>query len=87
MRSKVVVVTFWATWCAPCAYSLPKLEALRIKVGGRLEVLGVSVDDEEDDRRFSTPDLKAATGREGVCGEGTTGIPCADAGVDAGDGG
>ena len=30
---KVVVLTFWATWCAPCRKELPILDNLQAKVG------------------------------------------------------
>ncbi len=32
-RGKVVLIDFWATWCHPCARSLPKYEALQAKLG------------------------------------------------------
>jgi cytochrome c biogenesis protein CcmG/thiol:disulfide interchange protein DsbE len=50
LRGTVVLVDFWATYCAPCKRSLPKLDALRAKYAGRgLHVVGIS-EDEPDDR-------------------------------------
>ena len=47
---KVVIVDFWATWCAPCKKSFPKLQELYVKyrVSG-LEIAAISVDDEKKD--------------------------------------
>ena len=46
MPGKVVVVTFWATWCPPCLKELPVLEAIHSSVGeDRLEVIAVNVED------------------------------------------
>jgi cytochrome c biogenesis protein CcmG, thiol:disulfide interchange protein DsbE len=47
VAGKVVIVDFWATWCAPCKEEMPVLERLYQKYKARgLVVVGVSVDEE-----------------------------------------
>lgn len=46
-RGKVVLINFWASWCAPCVAEMPALERLyrRLKDQG-FEIVAVGVDDE-----------------------------------------
>jgi thiol-disulfide isomerase/thioredoxin len=46
---KIVVVDFWASWCAPCKASFPALAALQEEFKGKVVVIGVSVDAKRTD--------------------------------------
>lgn len=46
-RGKVVLLNFWATWCAPCIQELPSLQALQQRMPG-VVILAVSVDEDPD---------------------------------------
>ena len=43
---KVVLVNFWATWCPPCRVEIPELLALKREFKDRLEIVGISEDDD-----------------------------------------
>lgn len=56
-RGKVVLVEFWATWCAPCRESMPALENLYRKYRGKgLVVLGIAVKDLKEKVKELTAD-------------------------------
>jgi cytochrome c biogenesis protein CcmG, thiol:disulfide interchange protein DsbE len=49
LRGKVVLVNYWATWCAPCRKDMPLLNAFyRSHSGQNLEMIGISVDRDRD---------------------------------------
>lgn len=44
-RGDVVLLTFWATWCAPCIYEMPALDRLQGEMRSeRLKVVAISID-------------------------------------------
>ena len=44
-EGRVLLLNFWATWCAPCIRELPSLDRLQFELGGEgLLVLAVSQD-------------------------------------------
>jgi peroxiredoxin len=43
-RGKIVVLNFWATWCAPCRYEMPAFVRLQSKLGDKVQFVGISVD-------------------------------------------
>lgn len=44
LSNRVVLIDFWATWCAPCLVQIPEFKRLRSKYGERFEVLAISLD-------------------------------------------
>ncbi len=49
-RGKVVVLNFWASWCAPCLREMPNLEKLYNKYRLRgIQVIGIAVVSNESD--------------------------------------
>jgi len=60
-RGKIILVDFWATFCAPCMHSFPKYQALVDQFSGNLVVIAVSVDDADTDR-VQIDDFIQATG-------------------------
>ncbi|MGB3588998.1 MAG: TlpA disulfide reductase family protein [Tunicatimonas sp.] len=59
-REKVLFINIWATWCPPCIAEMPEIAKLYKSVGGEVEFLMISVDQDQlkakkwvKDKRFT----------------------------------
>ena len=49
LKSKVIVINFWATWCGPCVKEMPSLQRLATEYASQgLIVVGVNLDENPD---------------------------------------
>ena len=52
-KGKVVVISFWASWCAPCLKELPILESIQNRVGtDKIKVIAVNFKEGRKKYRF-----------------------------------
>jgi len=87
--NKTFVVEFWATWCAPCKRSIPHLNELSKRYGGKgLVIVGISDEPASTVRPFVTKqgsgmsypvacDKEKKTNQDWMQAAKQNGIPCA----------
>ena len=47
---KVLVITFWASWCGPCKAELPMLEGLQNAAKGNVQVVAINIEERDQFR-------------------------------------
>lgn len=53
-KGKVILLNFWATWCAPCQVEIRDLKRWQAEHGKEgLQVIGIGLDDERKVRNFA----------------------------------
>ncbi len=52
-RGRTLVINFWAPWCEPCIREIPMFNRIRDEYAGRVEFLGVSLDDPQVVKDFA----------------------------------
>ena len=50
-KGKPLVVNFWARWCGPCRVEIPELIKFRAAHKGKIEVLGIGIEDNAEPAR------------------------------------
>jgi cytochrome c biogenesis protein CcmG, thiol:disulfide interchange protein DsbE len=54
VKTPVVIVNFWASWCGPCVEEFPSMLKLVEAMPGQVTIVAVSMDDDEKDLRAFT---------------------------------
>jgi thiol-disulfide isomerase/thioredoxin len=53
-RNSVLVVNFWATWCAPCVQEMPELSALQTELSSKkIQFIGIGIDSQDSMTEFA----------------------------------
>jgi thiol-disulfide isomerase/thioredoxin len=52
-EGKVLVVTFWASWCGPCRNEMPILENVQTAGKGNIQVVAVNIEDRDQFRKIT----------------------------------
>ena len=51
LKGEIYLLDFWASWCSPCVEKFPRLQEIDKECDGRVKVIAVNVDTEENAAR------------------------------------
>ena len=61
LKGQVILLDFWASWCAPCKSSFPAMEELTKKYAGHgLTIVAVSVDEKQENMQQFLKSMKVS---------------------------
>lgn len=53
-QQPVIIVNFWAPWCAPCRREIPALVKIQKQYAEQVQILGLALDSAENVKNFAT---------------------------------
>ncbi|MCB5195466.1 TlpA family protein disulfide reductase [Deefgea salmonis] len=54
-QGRPLVINYWATWCGPCRQEIPDLIELQKKYQGKVQLIGIAIDDAAAVNAFIRP--------------------------------
>jgi thiol-disulfide isomerase/thioredoxin len=53
-HGQILVINFWATWCAPCVNEMPALSSLQTELRGKkIQIIGIGIDSAKNIAEFA----------------------------------
>ena len=62
-KGKIIVLNFWASWCAPCVIEFPQLLDMAHAYPEDITLLAISVDEEKQNIEIFLNKMRAQTGK------------------------
>jgi cytochrome c biogenesis protein CcmG/thiol:disulfide interchange protein DsbE len=50
LKTPIVILNFWASWCVPCMKELPSLVDLKKQFGDNISIIGINSDEDDQEK-------------------------------------